>query len=818
MAHLLQRRGDQAAEADDVNVLAAGRLQNLVRRGHDAQVDDLVVVAAQDDADDVLADVVNVTLDRGQQDAPGRAAVAALGLFRLDVGHEVGHGLLHDAGALDHLRQEHLARAEQIADDVHAVHQRPLNDAQRPLGRLSRLFHVCLDVGVDALHQGMGQPLIDRQRPPGQVFVLLFGSALDRIGEGDEAFGGVGPAVEQHVLDPLQQIFGQVFVDGQLPGVDDTHVHAGADAVIEEGGVHGLAHGVVAAEGEADVAEAAADEHAGQLGLDAPGGLEVGQGVLVVLLNARADGEDVGVEDDVLRREADLPGQQVVGAVGNGDALIDRLGLAVLVEGHDDDRRAITPGQPRLAQEFGLALLQADGVDDALALDALQPGLDDAPLGRVEHDRHAGNVGFAGDEVQKAGHGRLGVEHALVHVDVDHLCAVFHLLAGHVEGGAVVAGQDELGEAARAGDVGALADVDEVRLRGDDQRLQAAEAGVGRQAGDGARRQVAHGLGKGADVGRRRAAATADDVEQSFGGVVAQHAGHVLRRVVVLAKLVGQPGVGVDVGVGVNDARQGVNVVAEGRRAQRAIQAGDERLGVHDRGIDGLGRLAGQVATAGVDDGAGDHQRSLQAHLVQHALHAEDSCLGVQRVEDSLDEQDVGPAIDQAARRLAVTIGQLVESDIAVGRVVDVGREGGRAVGGAKRSGDKARPRRVAPLYFVARFHGQSRRGQVHLVGQPLHAVVALSDAVGVEGIGLDQVGPGFKVGRVDGANDVGLGQRQQVVVALQVAGPVGEALAAEVGLAQAVLLDHRAHGPVEDEDTPGQLFLERLCSVHIGE
>ncbi len=67
----------------------------------------------------------------------------------------------------------------------------------------------------------------------------------------------------------------------------------------------------------------------------------------------------------------------------------------------------------------------------------------------------------------------------------------------------------------------------------------------------------------------------------------------------------------------------------------------------------------------------------------------------------------------------------------------------------------------------------------------------------------------------MDGADDVGLGQHQQVVVALQVAGPVGEAVAAEVGLAQPVLLDHRPHRAVEDQDTLGQLGLELFSSVH---
>ena len=53
----------------------------------------------------------------------------------------------------------------------------------------------------------------------------------------------------------------------------------------------------------------------------------------------------------------------------------------------------------------------------------------------------------------------------------------------------------------------------------------------------------------------------------------------------------------------------------------------------------------------------------------------------------------------------------------------------------------------------------------------------------------------------MDAPDEVGLRQRQQVVVASQVARPVAKALAAELRLVQALALDHGAHGAVEDED-----------------
>ena len=84
------------------------------------------------------------------------------------------------------------------------------------------------------------------------------------------------------------------------------------------------------------------------------------------------------------------------------------------------------------------ALFHRDGVNDAFALNAFQALFNDLPLGGVDHDRHAGNVRLAGNQVEEAHHRRFGVEHPLVHVDIDDLRAAFHLLTRHVQRFAVL--------------------------------------------------------------------------------------------------------------------------------------------------------------------------------------------------------------------------------------------------------------------------------------------------------------------------------------------------------------------------------------------
>ncbi|MCY1519043.1 hypothetical protein D9M68_537820 [compost metagenome] len=136
MHHFVERRGDEPRKADDIDLPLARHVEDLRRRHHDAKIDDLVIVAGEHDADDVLADVVHVALDRRHQDLAGAfARFAAIGkLLRLHVRQQHGNRLLHDACGFHHLRQEHLAGTEEVADDVHAGHQRTLNNVQRPRG------------------------------------------------------------------------------------------------------------------------------------------------------------------------------------------------------------------------------------------------------------------------------------------------------------------------------------------------------------------------------------------------------------------------------------------------------------------------------------------------------------------------------------------------------------------------------------------------------------------------------------------------------------------------------------------------------------
>ena len=70
--------------------------------------------------------------------------------------------------------------------------------------------------------------------------------------------------------------------------------------------MHGLAHPVVATERKRHIRETSRDMHAWQVFADAPGRGDERATVIIMLLDARGNGENIRVENDILGRNSDL--------------------------------------------------------------------------------------------------------------------------------------------------------------------------------------------------------------------------------------------------------------------------------------------------------------------------------------------------------------------------------------------------------------------------------------------------------------------------------------------------------------------------------
>src|SRR5215210_1332804 len=245
--HLVEARRDETREPDDVRALLLRGLQDFRRRDHHPEVYNLEVVALQHHAHYVLADVVDVALHGRHHDRAVR--LACLALLLLDERYQVSNRLLHNAGALDDLGQEHLPRPEQVPDNVHPVHQRTLDHVERALRSLARLLGVLLGELRYPLDERVLEALLDGPRAPllGLFFGLL-APVLVPLRKREQALGRVVAAVQDHVLDGPAQLFAYVVVDSELARVDDAHGQARVYRVVEEDGVYRLAHRVVAPE------------------------------------------------------------------------------------------------------------------------------------------------------------------------------------------------------------------------------------------------------------------------------------------------------------------------------------------------------------------------------------------------------------------------------------------------------------------------------------------------------------------------------------------------------------------------------------------
>ena len=81
-------------------------------------------------------------------------------------------------------------------------------------------------------------------------------TAFEFLGHGQQALSGIGTAVEQHVFHRVTQLCRNIFVDRQLPRIDDPHVHASADRVKEKCRVHRFTDCFVSAKRKRDIGHA----------------------------------------------------------------------------------------------------------------------------------------------------------------------------------------------------------------------------------------------------------------------------------------------------------------------------------------------------------------------------------------------------------------------------------------------------------------------------------------------------------------------------------------------------------------------------------
>ena len=305
----------------------------------------------------------------------------------------------------------------------------------------------------------------------------MFG--LNLLGEGNKSLGGVLTAIEHHILDNLEFGRGNVAIQHLCCGIDNTKVHTLGYGMIEEDGMHGLAYPVVATEREGQIAHTATDMRSGEISAYPLGGTDKVGCIGIMLLHTSGNSKHIGVEDYIQGIHPNHLGKKTICTLGDFYTSLIGGGLSFLVEAHHDNGGTIAHHVASMAQEHLLAFLEGYGVDDAFALHTFQSGGDDIPFGGINHNRYARDVGFACHEVEERGHLLAGVEQSVVHIYVDHLCPVLHLLAGDGEGLLIILFLYQSQELARTSHIAAFTNIDKSHLGGDIEQLKTAKPHCG---------------------------------------------------------------------------------------------------------------------------------------------------------------------------------------------------------------------------------------------------------------------------------------------------------------------------------------------------
>ena len=754
--------------------MRARRVDQGFGRDLDAQVDHPIAVVGQDDLDKILADVVHVTLDRGQDDG---ALVHPVHLLHerfqvLDRG-------LHGLGALQHLGHDEFVVVEQPTDFVHAGHERAVDDIQcGPLGQ--RRVQVVGQAVLGALDDEAGQPFVQRQvgaRVHDDRRLLL----AEMRGKGGDR---VLAAPEDQVLGQPFLVRGDRGVARQLLGVDDRQVEPGLNAQVEEDRVEDLAAG--RRQAERDVADAENGLAGRQGALDRRhAGYRLLAGADVVPV-AGAEREHQRVEDQVLGRQPVLLGQQCETPLRDGELPLPADGHALLwvfVDAADHHGRAVAPEQRHDPGEALLAVFQVDRVDDGLALRAFQRGADHVGVGRVDHQR---DFDLADHLVQKRGHVGQLVAVRVGQTHVHDVGAAAHLPAADFRGVLERAFGDQPLEPPRADHVRALADQHRALVVVDHERFQPRHRAA-RGPWRTPRRLAVQHPAEPADVRRRGAATAAQHVQPALVDEALQLGGERLGRLVVASVLVGQAGVGNAQRRKPRDLGESAQMVGHEIGTGRTVEPHRQQVAVRNRDVQRLHPLASQHRAHRFDGHRHGHGHA-HADRLDRVVDAEQRGLEVERVLRGLQEKQVHAAVQQPFDLFGVCLPQLGEGDAAGDR---------QGFGcGPQRAGHEARLVRggVRPCRGARQF-----RGRLVDVARPVvQAELGQHDAGGTEGVRLDDVGAGVQKAGVNLRDDLRAGQ-DQVFVAAVVLGTT------EVFSAKVFGLDGRPHRAVEQQHAFGQ-------------
>ena len=143
--------------------------------------------------------------------------------------------------------------------------------------------------------------------------------------------------------------------------------------------MHSFAQVIVATEGKGEVAHTTTHMSSRKMGAYPLRSANKVDGIAVVGLYTRSHSQDIGVENNVLGRHTYHIDQQMISTLTDSDATFIRVGLSLFIKCHHHHGSTETVYLASMSKEKFLALLERYGVDNTLALYALDGCRDNLP-------------------------------------------------------------------------------------------------------------------------------------------------------------------------------------------------------------------------------------------------------------------------------------------------------------------------------------------------------------------------------------------------------------------------------------------------------
>ncbi len=248
------------------------------------------------------------------------------------------------------------------------------------------------------------------------------------------------------------------------------------------------------------------------------------------------------------------------------------------------------------------------------------------------------------------------------------------------------------------------------------------------------------------------------------------------------------------------DRGQFLRLLSHGPGSGRAVDAEGKKR-IFGKGCDHRPEiLPAEHAAALVAERDAYHDRNRLPGQAHGALAPLDGRLGHQGIKDRLDQKQVDTALQQRRSLLFIDLDERVEVTATPGRVIDIGGERQALLCRTDIAGDKG----VPPS---SRLRGNPAGGEIQVAYPLFQSILAKTDPVGVEGVGLDDVGPRVEVGLMDVPDYIGPVQVEKLPAALLRL----SCRRTKEGLGRQVRpLEQRPHGPVQQQDPLLAQLLQR--------